>query len=137
MARNFLTRSEIDAEDSIVDALAGRENELASYDANIDAYTQQLVAMDAVLPSTWDGLEQYKGKSGEQVFTIGGTPEQQALAAKMNHRERVRMLLFTEQVECSKSEAAYQCCVDKLPVDKTQLTAALDRYFARTTLAQR
>ena len=136
MPRQFLTRSETDEHDAIIEAVAGRENELASYDANVDAYTQQLTAMDLALPATWIGLEQYQGKSAEQIFAIGGTSAIQLLAAKMNHRERVRMLLFTENVERTKSEAAYSFSKSQLPVDPIKLNAGLARYAAKVA-AQR
>lgn len=128
MERNFITRKENDDHDAIVDAVAGRENELASYDTNIAAYTQQLIDMDTALPPTWVGLERYEGKSAEQIFLIGGTSEEQLLASKLNHRTRVRLLLFTEQVERNKSEVAYAHCKSMLPTDDQKLTDALIRY---------
>lgn len=129
MPRNFLTRTEDDEHDATMDALHGRENELASYDANVEGYTQQLAAMDAELPKVWpDGLAKYRGKSNEQIYAISGSTEDMLLASKLNHRERVRMLLFTEQAERRKSEAAYNHCKCCLPKDEVILAAAMDRH---------
>lgn len=127
--RNFMTRDSIKEEDAIVDAVAGRENELASYDANIESYTRQLVALDAALPAEWPpNLAPFRGKSNEQIFAIGGSKEDMLLASQMNHRERVRMLLFTENAEMRKSEQAYAQHKALLPTDATKRQAAIERY---------
>lgn len=132
MSREFLTRTEDDEHDATMDALHGRENELASYDANIEGYTQQLAVMDEKLPKTWPNeLEKFKGKSNEQIYVIGGSMEDMLLASKLNYRDRVRMLLFTEQAECRKSEAAYEHCKCCLPKDEAILASAMDRHCAK------
>lgn len=132
MARNFITRSEDDEHDAVMDALHGRENELASYDANVEGYTKQIAAMDAELPAVWpEALLKFKGKSNEQIHAIGGSMEDMLLASKLNHRERVRMLLFTEQAERRKSEHAYNHCLDCLPKNPAKLEAAKQRHAAK------
>lgn len=139
MNRKFLTRSVQDEIDAVMDAVAGRENELASYDANIEAYTQQLATLDATLPIEWPAdLLKYRGRSNEEIVCSGaeivcsGAVESEAsTASQMNHRDRVRMLLFTEKAECRKSELAYRHCLECLPADAVELQAALDRYAAK------
>jgi hypothetical protein len=130
--RNFLTRTKEDDHDAVMDAVHGRENELASYDANVEGYTQQLTVMDAELPKEWPkGLLKFKGKTNEQLFAIGGTTEELELASRLNHRERVRMLLFTEKAERRKSEGSYSHCLDSLPKDTVELEAAKQRHAAK------
>jgi hypothetical protein len=132
MPRQFLTRTEADEHDAVMEALAGRENELASYDANVVSYAQQLVGMDATLPPEWPAeLVRLQGKSNEQIFAIGTRGDDAILASQLNHRERVRMLLFTETAERAKSETAYEHCLHCLPVDPVEKQAALDRYIAK------
>lgn len=130
--RNFLTLNEDDEHDAIMDAVHGRENELRSYDANVEGYEKQLVAMNAELPADWPAeLLKFKGKSNEQIHAIGGTMDNMLLASKLNHRERVKMLLFTEQAERRKSEHAYNHCLDCLPKDANKLKAAKDRHAVK------
>jgi hypothetical protein len=130
--REFITRTPDDDDDAAIDAVAGREQELASYDANVDAYTAQLVSMDSALPAEWpEGLQRYKGKSNEQIAVIGGELADMELAAAMNHRDRVRMLLFTEKAERAKSEAAYAYSLTLLPKNQAKRTAAINRQKAR------
>lgn len=47
MAREFLTRNQTDEDDSILEQITGRENEIASYDLNIASLTVQLESLDA------------------------------------------------------------------------------------------
>lgn len=130
--RAFLFRSDDDRLDDLMDAIAGREHELASYDANIESYTEQIAAMNGVLPNEWpEELVKFKGRSNEQVFLIGLTGEQADVVSQLNHRERLKMLLFTEKAECRKSELAYGRCLSSLPTDEAVLQAAKDRYTAR------
>lgn len=132
MNRKFLTRSVQDEIDAVMDAVAGRENELASYDANIEAYTQQLATLDATLPIEWPAdLLKYRGRSNEEIVCSGAVESEASTASQMNHRDRVRMLLFTEKAECRKSELAYCHCLECLPADAVELQAALDRYAAK------
>lgn len=130
--RAFLFRSAEDQIDNLMDALVGREHELASYDANIENYTAQLAVMDAELPSEWpEELTKFKGLSNEQVFLMGAAGETAELVSQLNHRERLRMLLFTEKAECRKSEQSYNQCLSCLPKDEVVLQAAKDRCAAR------
>ncbi len=127
--RNFITRTEADEHDAVMDAIAGRENELASYDANVEGYTKQIAAMNAALPAEWPAeLAKFKGKSNEQIFAMGASDADALLASQLNHRERVKLLLFTEQAERRKSEGSYAHCLSCLPTDPAKLQAAKDRY---------
>jgi len=131
MPRNFMTRTEADEHDAVMDAVAGRENELASYDANVAGYEKQITAMNAALPAEWPAeLAKYKGKSNEQIFAMGAADADADLASQLNHRERVRMLLFTEKAERRKSELAYNHAVSQLPADPAKLNAAKTRFEA-------
>lgn len=131
MPRNFLTLSNDDVDDKLIEAIAGREQELASYDANIEAYASMLADMDAELPAQWPSeLLKFKGKSSEQIYAIGGTDEQMILASKLNHRDRIKMLHFTEQAEMRKSEAAYSKALKKLPAGAKR-DAAIARRAAK------
>ena len=132
MARAFLTRSPADEHDAVVEAVAGRENELASYDSNVLGYQQQLATLNAALPAAWPAeLTKFKGKASEQLAAIGGTDAELLLASQLNHRDRVKFLLFTEQAERAKTELAYQQCLSQLPPNPVDKKAALERYVAK------
>lgn len=132
MARAFLTRTPDDDHDAVVEALAGRENELASYDSNVEGYQQQLATMNLTLPADWPAeLIKFKGRASEQLAVIGGSDSELLLAAQLNHRDRIRQLLFTEQAERAKSELAYKFCLTQLPANPAAKKAALDRYVAK------
>lgn len=129
MPRQFLTRQETDEHDAIVEAVAGRENELASYDNNVTGYEKQIAVLNSQLPAEWpETLLKFKGKSNEQIYIMDGTDADKQLASSLNHRERVKMLLFTEKAERAKSELAYNHCLDCLPKDNGKKKAAFDRY---------
>ena len=131
MARAFLTRTKDDEHDAVVEAVAGRENELASYDANVAAYEQQLVEM-AALPLEWPvELAKFRGKASEQLAAMGGTDAELLMASQLNHRDRVKFLLFTEKAERAKSELAYNYCLSQLPTNPVEKKAALERYVAK------
>lgn len=130
MAREFLTRTQNDDDDHIAANIASREAELAAYDANIVLYTQQLAALTDVPETIPTELERFKGKANEQIFALGATAEEAASASDWNHRERIKLLLFTEQAECKKSELAYAALLDALP-EGARRTAALERLAAK------
>ena len=134
MARTFLTRNTADDHDSIIEAVAGRENELASYDRNVAGYEQQLATLNATLPNDWPAeLVKFKGKANEQIAAIGGSDADLLLASQLNHRDRVKLLLFTEKAERSKSELAYNHALTLVPSNQAEKKAALDRYTAKVT----
>lgn len=126
MARTFLTRNSKDADDHIVENIASREEELSAYDANIAIYTQQLASLTGVPDKLPAELERFKGKTNEQIFALGATSEEATAASMFNHRERIKLLLFTEQAECKKSELAYAALLSALP-EGTRRTTALER----------
>lgn len=132
MARTFLTRSSDDEDDHIVANIASREEELSSYDANIAIYTQQLASLTEVPEKIPAELERFKGKTNEQIFALGATPEEAAAASMFNHRERIKLLLFTEQAERKKSELAYDSLLAALPKG-TRRTTALERLRLKRT----
>ena len=132
MARAFLTRSLTDEHDAVVEAVAGRENELASYDSNVAGYQQQLATLNVTLPADWPPeLVKFKGKASEQLAAMGGTDAELLQASKLNHRDRVKFLLFTEQAERAKSELSYNYSLTQLPTKPADLQAALDRYAVK------
>ena len=74
MARAFLTRTPTDEHDAVVEAVAGRENELASYDSNVLGYQQQLATLNAALPAAWPAeLTKFKGKASGCGWKIVGS----------------------------------------------------------------
>ena len=132
MARAFLTRNPADEHDAVVEAVAGRENELASYDSNVAGYEQQLATLNAALPADWPPeLVKFKGRASEQLAAMGGTDAELLLASQLNHRDRVKFLLFTEKAERAKSELAYSHALSQLPPNAGDKKAALDRYAAK------
>ena len=133
MAREFLTRNADDEDDHIMANIESREAELAAYDANIAIYTQQLAALSAVPEKMPENLERFKSKPNEMIYALGATPEEAAAASEFNHRERIKLLLFTEQEECKKSELAYAALLNALPKGSRR-TAALDRLTAKKGL---
>lgn len=125
--RVFLTRTEEDDDDHIMEAIASREQELAMYDTNIDSYTEQLAMITDVPEDLTGGLERYKGKANEQIILAGANTEDALTASQFNHRERIKMLLFTENAEMKKSELAYMALLNKLPEGERR-NAAFNRY---------
>ncbi len=76
MARAFLTRSNDDDDDHLMANIASREHELASYDANIAIYDDQLKSMSRIPDAIPDGLLSFRGKTNEQIIAMGATDEQ-------------------------------------------------------------
>lgn len=132
MARAFLTRTNTDDHDLIIEAVAGRENELASYDRNVAGYEQQLSTLNAALPADWPAaLVKFKGKANETIAAMGGSDADLLLASQLNHRDRVKLLLFTEKAERAKSELAYNHALTLVPTNAAEKKAALDRYSVK------
>ena len=130
MARTFLTRSSNDDDDHVAENISGREQELWCYYTNIQSYTEQIAAMSDLPDDLVDDLAKFKGKQAEQIQAMGATPEQLALATRWNWRERLRVLLVTENAECAKSELAYDALLVALPKG-TRRADALARLAAR------
>jgi hypothetical protein len=134
MPRTFLTLTADDRDDALADAISSRERELASYDANIENYTSQLESL-AALPVEWpEELVRFRGKQNEQLLAMGATEAQAAAASPLNHRDRLRLLLTTENAECRKSELAYDSLLGLLPVG-VRRDAAMARVKAKSDAA--
>lgn len=133
MAREFLTRDADADDDHIMESIAAREQELASYDANVDIYATQAATLkaDDSFPNKMPAeLAALKGKTNEQIKAMGVTDDDALKASQVNHLARVEMLHFTEQAERRKSELAYQALLEKLPAGARR-DAALARYQAK------
>lgn len=139
--RKFLVYSKEERDCCLVDAIDGREREIASYEANIDGYTSQLLDLEASLPKMWpDNLVRFRGKSNEQLFAHGMsddiTQEDMILVSSLNHRDRIKLLLFTERAELAKSEASYKHCLSCLPTDQAVVdTMIKNRHLPTETTA--
>lgn len=133
MVREFLTRSQDHDDDLIMESIAAREQELASYDANVDVYASQIdvLTKDASFPNEMPAeMINLKGKTNEQIKAAGVSDEDALKASQINHLKRVETLHFTEQAERRKSELAYQSLLEMLP-EGPRRDAALARYQAK------
>lgn len=130
MARTFITRNDDDDDDHVAANIKSREQELACYYTNITSYESQIEAMKDLPDELPDELSKFKGKSAEQLAPLGATGEQASVAQRWNWRERLRVLLVTENAECAKSELAYDTLLAALPAGPRR-TAALDRLAAK------
>ena len=132
MARQFLIRSDKYDEIEIVAEIAAREAELYSYDVNIASYTGQLATLNKQLPQEWPAhLIQYKGAPNEHMFKLASTQQEAHVVSMLNHRDRIELLLFTEQAERAKTELAYNYAVSKLPRNLKDKQNIFDRYMAK------
>ena len=125
MARAFLTRTPDDDDDLIMESIASREQELASYDANVTVYLDQIAALDAAgVPLEMPpALAHFKGMPNEEVLRAGVSEADATVISSVNHNCRVRLLLFTERAELKKSEMAYQALLNALPMGPRRATA--------------
>lgn len=133
MAREFITRDQDHDDDLIMESIAAREQELASYDANVEIYTAQIATLkaDNSFPNEMPAeLASLKGKNNEQIKAMGVSDADALKASQCNHLARVQTLHFTEQAERRKSELAYQSLLDMLPAGARR-DAALARYQAK------
>lgn len=133
MSRHFITRDHDADDDHIMESIAAREQELASYDANVDIYATQIVTLkaDKSFPNEMPAeMAALKGKTNEQIKAMGVSDADALKASQCNHLCRVETLHFTEQAERRKSELAYQALLEKLPAGARR-DAALARYQAK------
>lgn len=131
--REFITRSADHDDDLLMESIAARESELASYDANVAIYETQCATLkaDGSFPNEMPAeLAALKGKTNEQLMAMGVPEADAETACCVNHLCRVSTLLFTEKAERRKSELAYQALLEKLPAGERR-DAALARYQAK------
>lgn len=127
MTRQFLTRMNDDDDDHLAANIASREQELACYDTNIAMFEAQLAALTGIPDTLPAEMQALKGRTPEQVFAIGGETANTKAAAAWNHKERIKLLLFTEQQQRHISELAYNALLAALP-DGKRRTDALARF---------
>ena len=131
MARKFITRVDDDHDSELAQSIADRENELASYYRNIESYTAQLEAMSDVEQEWPAELVRFRGKSNDQIMVLDVSPEDAEKASELNHRDRLKRLLFTEGAEAAKSEIAYDALLKMLPEGPRR-----DAAFAKLSLSK-
>ena len=129
MPIRFLTRSASVSEDELARAVIDRENSLASYQANLDGYKQQIAALQD-LPPWPNNLLQFKGKQNEQLLAMGASAEEAQLASRLNHRDRINLLAFTEAAEMWKCEVTHKTLVSQI-TDEAKFLAAVERVRAK------
>jgi len=135
VTRTFLTRKADDDDDHLAENIASREHELSCYYTNIQSYAEQIAAMSDLPDDLIDDLAKFKGKQAEQIQAMGATQEQIDVATRWNWRERLRVLIVTENAECAKSELAYDALLAALPKG-TRRTAALERLALKQAAAK-
>ena len=116
--------------DCLADALVSREHEAFAYQINIDNYT----AMLAVLPQgEWPTeIVQFR------TVTPNDLPPDMPIATaitigEFQFRDKLRLLLRTENVEKSKSQRVLEAVKAQIPADKMTLT--VDAAVARRAAA--
>ena len=129
MPIRFLTRSESISDDDLARAVIDRENELANYQANLNGYKQQVAALHD-LPPWPNNLLQFKGKQHEQILAMGASEGDAQLASKLNYRDRLNHLAFTEAAEMWKCEVTHKTLVSQI-TDEAKFLAAVERVRAK------
>ena len=127
--RNFFVRTADEADDSILEAIAGRERELSGYDLNEDNYADMMSEFSD-LPAEWpQHLQAFRVKFSEDLAKAL-TGDDLALAQRLLFRDQLRVLMATNAFESSKSEAVYKSLLNRLP-DGQRRAAAIARRNAK------
>ena len=130
MPRAFLINDDDANDDELVAGIDAREKELATYDRNIDSFARQLAGMSN-LPEDWPpGIVMLRGMPNERIQALAATEADALLASMLNHRDRLRLLLFTETAEMRKSEKAYEAILSQFP-DSPRRAQAIARFKAK------
>lgn len=120
---DFLSINLEEKQSAIADAIIARENEIFSYQLNIDNYT-------AILESMSDLTEEWPSQISAYKNLVPNTIASHVpvdlldLVNEYMYRDRIKFLLKTEKIEQSKSMRVLQALKSQLPQDKiTELVA--------------
>lgn len=122
-----MTYLSIDAEErytTIADAIVSREQEVFSYQLNIDNYTAMLAASSDLAEEWPESIAQYKNMNPTALASV--VPEDLLdLVNEYSYRDRIKFLLKTEKIEQLKSQKVLAALISQLPADRlTELVNA-------------
>jgi hypothetical protein len=123
-----------DQDDTVAEAVLGRESEHHNYELNRLNYEQILSDLaDEGLPATWPAeLVKYRGVFGEDLAAqLLDDPTSYALVTRLQFRDRIKLLLATTKTEQAKVESITK--VLKTRLSKAKLDAAVSRVKAKRT----
>lgn len=113
----YLTISQEDRQNAIADAIVARENEVFSYQLNIDNYTAILASMSDLSNEWPPSILSYKNIVPTNAASI--VPDDKIdLVSQYMYRDRIQHLLKTEKIEQAKSIKVLEALKSQLPIDQ-------------------
>jgi len=113
----YLTISQEDRQNAIADAIVARENEVFSYQLNIDNYTAILASMSDLSNEWPPAILSYKNIVPTNAALV--VPDDKIdLVSQYMYRDRIQHLLKTEKIEQAKSIKVLEALKSQLPIDQ-------------------